>query len=78
MLDEFDTSPLAVIATESRRSTATAFQRLFGMRRQTAIYRCTCPACGAAFELPARFPTQPSACPACRRALRVCAVTQGS
>jgi WD40 repeat protein len=75
-LDGFDNSPLAVTATQSMRTSATVFQRLFGRRRVHAIYNCVCPACRTPFEVALRDGNRAHPCPRCRRSVRICAVTE--
>jgi WD40 repeat protein len=72
-VEGFDGAPLAVTATRTSRRTATALQRFFGRSRLTEAYLCTCPVCRETFELP-NNPSQPQACPSCRRSLRIRAV----
>jgi WD40 repeat protein len=71
-VDGFDSAPLVVTPTQTSRQTAgNLFQRLFGKRRITHAYHCTCPACRQSFELPRTTPAQPAPCPNCHRSLRL-------
>jgi WD40 repeat protein len=74
-VEGFDRAPLAITATQGLREGAGRLRRLLGGRKPQPVYRCTCPACRHAFELPATGPGQPGACPGCRRPVRVCVVT---
>lgn len=75
-IDGFDARPLAVTAMRSTRATANMMQRLFGLHSALTVYSCRCPACCAPIELLRELPNTPTACPSCRRSLRVCTVTQ--
>lgn len=77
-LDGLENVPLAVTASRSYRATATMLQRLFGQRQLTAVYQCICPVCRKSFELLDDAAKKPTTCPTCRRAIRICAVTQAA
>jgi WD40 repeat protein len=75
-LDGFDSLPLAVTAVHTFKLESTLMQRLLGQKRAVPFYQCVCPACRAFIEVAEKQKTQPSACPRCRRAIRICAVTE--
>jgi WD40 repeat protein len=77
-IDGYDSAPLAVTATQGVRVTATMFQRLFRQSRVQAVLQCVCPACRAAFDVVHVDRQGATACPQCRRSLRICAVTDGA
>jgi WD40 repeat protein len=63
-------SPLFVTVTQSVRTTASRFQKLFGRSSTTNVYSCVCPACRNSVEFLNTLPSQPAPCPHCRRPLR--------
>jgi WD40 repeat protein len=75
-VDGLDASALLVTPTETTRETQSGWQKLFGGRRVTQAYACTCPICRHAFELPPGALGQPASCPGCRRALRLSPVAR--
>jgi WD40 repeat protein len=74
-VEGFEALPLAVTATPSVRVHASMLQRFFGKSTSIPVYRLTCPACRAVFEIPNSHGNRSVACPQCRRSIRICAVT---
>jgi WD40 repeat protein len=72
-LEGFESAPLFVTATRMSKRTATPLQRLFGKHRLIHAFRCTCPICRRAIELPAADSSRTLPCPGCSRQLRIAA-----
>jgi WD40 repeat protein len=70
-LEDFDQAALFVTATRMSRRKASKWQRLLGRTQVVDTYQCTCPICRQSFELPGQEHNQPTACPNCRRTLKV-------
>jgi hypothetical protein len=70
-LEQSTNTPIVIMAAQSTRRTANAFQRLFGRSKLTRTYRCTCPICRQSFEISQADSIKPVGCPNCRRALRI-------
>ncbi len=64
-------APLLITPTQTSRRTATRLQRLLGRSTVQQTYTLTCPACRHSFEVPRFEPGGASACPLCRRRLRM-------
>lgn len=75
-VDGLDDAALLVTPTKTTRHTQTRLERLFGRRRVTHAYACTCPSCRHAFELPGGALGQPASCPGCGRPLRLSRVAR--
>jgi WD40 repeat protein len=73
-IDEFDSAPLVITATQTSRRTANTWQRFLGKSQLIEAYLCTCPACRNSFELTPSHAAKQAPCPACRRNLRVSTV----
>jgi WD40 repeat protein len=69
-IDGLEEASLVVTATQAYKEEATLFGRLLGTTRRTRTYQYTCPACRQTVQA-AKLPTEPVACPRCRRRLRV-------
>jgi WD40 repeat protein len=75
-VDGLEAAALLVTPKQTTHESQTRWQRLFGGRRVTHAYACTCPKCRHAFELPNGALGQPTSCPVCRRPLRLSAVAR--
>jgi hypothetical protein len=74
-VDGLDAAALLVTPTQTTHESRGRW-RLFGGRRVTHAYACTCPSCRHAFELPTAAPGQATSCPGCLRTLRLSAVAR--
>jgi WD40 repeat protein len=77
-VDGLDAAALLVTPTQTTHQTQNRLQKLFGRRRVTHAYACTCPSCRHAFELPHGALGRPASCPSCRRSLRLSGVARQS
>jgi WD40 repeat protein len=68
--------PLLIIPTQTSRRSATPLQRLLGRSTVYQVCTITCPACRYSFEVPRFEPGGASACPQCRRNLRMSQVAR--
>lgn len=69
-LEGFENASLVVTATQNLKEHAGLLDKFFGKTRVLKMYSYTCPACRSTLETPS-LPTNPVACPRCRRRLRV-------
>jgi WD40 repeat protein len=69
-VEGFENASLVVTASQSIRQDPTFLSRLMGKPRLTRTYQFTCPACRQKVEATS-LPSQPTACPKCRRRLQV-------
>src|SRR5262249_34371681 len=69
-VEGYEDASMVVTPMQSLKEQATMLGRFFGTTRMTRMYCYTCPACRQPIESPT-LPTQPVACPKCRRRLRV-------
>ncbi len=69
-LEGVEIAPLEVAVRPAQRN-GSLLSTLFGRKRETHAYSCTCPACRRVFELPSAVIDKLAPCPHCRRKLRV-------
>jgi WD40 repeat protein len=77
-VEGYDSTPLAITAVQTTRTSANMLQRLFRQHRIHSVFECTCPACRATFDIPLRQKNEAVNCPKCHRTIRICAINEAA